>query len=138
MQATAPPNRAPTAGANQRLILLVSIALIVAIACAALVARARSHSALNLTGAWTAQDGVVTVNLTLTGSNDHLSGILTTTNAPLPIKGTIAAQVSGVTARVQLRALGQTATAHCAVSSTRMVCTGTGGNKTLTLTFTRP
>lgn len=139
MQATMPPRGASAAGANARLILLASAAaLIVAIAVAVLVVRARGHAALDLTGKWTARDGVVTVNLTLTGSNDHLTGILTTQNAPVPIKGTVTAQVSGTTAHVQLRALGQTATAHCAVSSTRMVCTGTGDNTTLSLTFTRP
>lgn len=122
-----------------RTVSLLTALVILAIAVSVVVVvRARSSSTLDLTGKWTAQDGVVTVNLALTGNSEHLIGTLTTKNAPLPINGTVTAQVTGHTARVLLHALGQTLAAHCNVSSSRMVCTGTGGNTTLTLTFTRP
>jgi hypothetical protein len=124
---------------NLRPALLLTAAVLVVLAVTVVVVvKARSGSTLDLTGKWTAQDGVVTVNLTLSGNNDNLSGLLTTKNAPLPIKGTVTAKVTGTTALVHLHALGQNLAAHCNVSSTRMVCTGTGGNTTLTLTFTRP
>lgn len=123
---------------NGRAMLLVVVVLAaIAMVAAALVVKARSSSSLDLSGNWVARQGVVTVDLSLRGSGNTLRGDLTTKNAPLPIRGTVQAVVSGSTARVTLRALGQIVSAHCDVSSSKMICTGTGGTQTLTLTFTR-
>ncbi len=103
-----------------------------------LVLHARSGNRMDLTGKWLAQQGVVVIDLTLQGTGKILTGTLNARNAPLPIHGTVLAQITGTTAKVTVHALGQTVGAHCQVSSTRLVCTGTGGNTTLTLTFTRP
>lgn len=135
-----PMQRGTATNPTSRLVLLLALVVVVVVAAAVavLVIKARGGSTLNLTGNWTAQDGPITVYLTLAGTNQHLTGTLTTKNAPLPIKGTVTAQVTGDIAHVQVHALGQVQTATCKVSSTKMVCTGSGHNTILTLTFTRP
>jgi hypothetical protein len=119
------------------LVLLLIVIVVIAIAVA-IALKLRANSTPDLSGNWVAHQGVTTVNLTLNGSGDNLTGSLQTVNTPTPIQGTVALHVTGSTAIAQVTALGQTLTAHCTVSSSQITCTGTGGNQTLTLAFTRP
>jgi hypothetical protein len=123
---------------NPEVILAVIGVIAVVIVIAVVVFKLRSGSSQDLTGNWQAQQGPVTINLHLTGSGNNLTGTLTGKNSPVPLSGTVDAQVHGITADVTVKALGQSLKATCDVSSTKLVCTGTGGNQTLTLTFTRP
>ena len=86
-----PMKRSTAANPNPRLVLLSTGGLIVLIAVIVivLVVRSRGGSSLDLTGNWTAPDPPATVYLKLTEKNQHLSGTLTTKNAPLPITGTV-------------------------------------------------
>ena len=136
-----PPN--PSAAAEPRpvrngIVLALLGLVVVAIVVVVLVTRLRAGSSLDLTGDWRAQQGPVTVELHLTGSAGHLTGTLATRNSPVAVDGTVVAEVHGDMADVTVQALGQSLTAKCAVSSSKMTCTGRGGNQTLTLTFIRP
>ena len=133
-----PAPAADTSRQRAEAVAAVVSGIVVVIVIAVIVLKLRSGSAQKLTGDWQAQNGPVTVNLHLAGSGDNLSGNLTTKNSPVPISGTVDAQVHGKNADVTVRALGQMLKATCTVSNSQLVCTGTDKNQTLTLTFNRP
>ncbi len=136
-----PPNSSAASdprAVRNGIVLAVLGLVVVAIIVALIVTRLRAGSSLDLTGDWRAQQGPVTVELHLTGSASHLTGTLATRNSPVAVNGTVVALVHGNTADVTVNALGQSLTATCTVSSSKMSCTGASGNQTLTLTFTRP
>jgi hypothetical protein len=136
---SAPAVRGSSTALNPRLVLLLTLAVVVAIAMLlAVVLKLRGGSTLDLTGHWVARQGVTTVDLSLRGSGNDLTGSLRATNAPVPIQGTVALHVTGSKATAEVQALGQALSARCTVSNSEMACTGTGDNRTLTLTFTRP
>jgi hypothetical protein len=121
-------------------VILVGViaVIIVAAVVAVAVIRSRSSSSSDLTGNWRAQQQGVTVDLTLKGSGDHLTGTFAAKNSPIPFSGAVNALVHGNTADVTVNVLGQSLKATCDVSNSRLVCTGHAGSSALTGTFTRP